>query len=156
MSWNANYELSYGATGIVDYLDALGAHLSPGVEGRAARQVAWGAIAEHERKLTERLLGFLRSRPDVRIIGRTDADARVPTISFVHERRRSSEIVTAVDPHGIGIRFGHFYAIRLIVDLDLTDRDGVVRVSMVHYNSLDEVDRLIAVLEPILDGIPGG
>ena len=56
------------------------------------------------------------------------------------------------DPHRIAIRFGHFYAARLIEQLGLTERDGVVRVSMVHYNTLEEVDRLLSVLDGILPG----
>jgi len=154
---NANYELSWGAAGIVDYLEELGTRLVPGTDGRAARDAAWHAIAAHEQKLSERLLGFLQSRSDVRIIGRPEASAavRVPTVSFVHEKLRSVDVVTAVDPHDIGIRFGHFYALRLIRDLSLPEEDGVVRVSMVHYNTLEEVDRLIAALEPALDGRQG-
>ena len=55
-----------------------------------------------------------------------------------------------MDAHGIGIRYGHFYAARLIESLDLTPREGVVRVSAVHYNSMAEIDRLVAAFEQIL------
>ena len=55
-----------------------------------------------------------------------------------------------LDKHHIAVRFGHFYAHRAIRDLGLADRDGVVRVSMVHYNTLEEVDRLTAFLDEIL------
>ncbi|MEM7165522.1 MAG: cysteine desulfurase-like protein [Planctomycetota bacterium] len=150
---NANYELSWGAAGIVDYLEELGGRITPGASGRSARTAAWQAITAHERKLSERLLEFLRNRGDIEILGLPEVgdDARVATISFVQKGRRSSEIVTVMDAHDIGIRFGHFYAIRLIADLGLTEQDGVVRVSMVHYNTVDEVDRLIRALEAILD-----
>jgi cysteine desulfurase family protein (TIGR01976 family) len=160
---NANYELSWGAAGVVDYLEALGARSGwndgdnggdrgDGIPGAAARMAAWAAIAAHEEALAERLLAFLRGREDVRIIGPSTADRtlRVPTISFAHHTRSSAEIVSAVDRHGIGIRYGHFYAHRLVEDLGLMDQDGVVRVSLVHYNTLDEVERLVAVLEEVL------
>ncbi len=65
-------------------------------------------------------------------------------------RGRAEEVVDAVDPWGIGIRYGHFHAQRLIEDLGLTPQTGVVRVSMVHYNTEDEVDRLIAALDSTL------
>jgi selenocysteine lyase/cysteine desulfurase len=55
-----------------------------------------------------------------------------------------------VDPHKIGIRYGDFYARRLITDLDLLENDGVVRVSMAHYNTIEEVDRLIGVLDEVI------
>ena len=137
---NANYELSHGAAGIVDYFEDL--HARHGGE-------AWSEIAAHEEALAGRLLDFVNDQPRLRVVGqpRPDRDRRVPTISFVHERRTSSEIVTAMDRHDIGIRYGHFYAARLIDDLGLTEHNGVVRVSMVHYNTLDEIDRLVERLD---------
>ena len=50
-----------------------------------------------------------------------------------------------MDKHNIGIRYGDFYAIQLIKDLGLTSKNGVVRVSLVHYNTLIEVEKLISV-----------
>ena len=72
---------------------------------------------------------------------------RVPTISFVVDGRDSREIVDAVDASGVGIRYGDFYSRRLIDDLGYSARNGVVRVSMVHYNTVDEIDRLIEALD---------
>jgi selenocysteine lyase/cysteine desulfurase len=74
----------------------------------------------------------------------------VPTISFVVDGVPSDSIPTAVDEHGIGIRFGDFYARRLIDELGLGSRNGVVRVSMVHYNTVEELDRLIGILDSLL------
>ena len=97
-------------------------------------------------------MDFLKNRNSVRIIGRrsSDIEDRVSTVSFMVEGKDSKAVVEAVDPAKVGIRHGHFYAYRLIDDLGLMDRNGVVRVSMVHYNTLAEVDRLIAALEPTL------
>ena len=102
--------------------------------------------------LAERLLSFLRSRNSVRIIGNPSADRgrRVPTISFIAENHRSDEVVTRVDEHRIGIRYGDFYARRLIEKLGLTLYGGVIRVSMVHYNTVSEVDRLVEAFDQIL------
>ncbi|MFT5283954.1 MAG: cysteine desulfurase family protein (TIGR01976 family) [Planctomycetota bacterium] len=149
---NANYELSYGAAGVVDYFEELGQHADASLTGAAARKMAWDQISAHEEVLAERLLAFLRERSDVTIIGSEDSSAavRVPTISFVHESLLSSAIVNRVDPHGLGIRFGHFYAAQLIDVLNLNSSDGVVRVSMVHYNTIEEVDRLIELLQSVL------
>jgi selenocysteine lyase/cysteine desulfurase len=58
--------------------------------------------------------------------------------------------VRAVDPDGIGIRFGDFHSRRLVEGLGLSAGNGVVRVSMVHYNTPDEVDRLVASLDRAL------
>ena len=142
---NVNYELAYGCAGIPEYLAALGEH---------HRAEPFDVIAAHEEALAERLLGWLRGRNDVRIIGRrgSSRNERVPTVSFVVEGRPSSAVVAAVDPHRVGIRFGDFYARHLIEALGLAAQDGVVRVSMVHYNTLAEVDRLIAALDQALAG----
>ena len=149
---NANYELSYGAAGVVDYFERLGQRRDPALMGADARSAAWRWISAHEESLSDVLLAYLRGRPDVEIIGAEEPDAavRVPTVSFVHATHKSSEIVEVVDGFGIGIRFGHFYAVRLIEDLGLGDRDGVVRVSMVHYNTAAEVERLITALDTAL------
>jgi selenocysteine lyase/cysteine desulfurase len=140
---NVNYELAFGCAGIPEYLAALGRH-----HGDDPFEV----VARHEEALAERLLAWLGARNDVRIIGRRTAarEERVPTISFVVDGRRSSAVVAALDTHRVGIRFGDFYARRLIDTLWLAAQDGVVRVSIVHYNTLDEVDRLIAALDRAL------
>ena len=145
---NTNYELAWGSAGIVDYLDTLGG----GTGDRGAIQRAYGAMAEQEDAIGARLLGFLGSRNDVRVVGRrtSSADTRVPTIAFKAPGRDAAAIVRCVDRHELGIRFGDFHSRRLIERLDLAGDSGVVRVSMVHYNTLEEVDRLIGALEPAL------
>ncbi|MET0531289.1 MAG: aminotransferase class V-fold PLP-dependent enzyme, partial [Microvirga sp.] len=142
---NTNYELAWCSAGIVDYFDALGG----GGGDRASIDQAFAGIAEHETLLGEKLLSYLRDRNDVRIIGRRDSatERRVPTISFKVEGRDAAEIVRAVEPDRIGIRFGDFHSRRLIEYLGVADQNGVVRVSMVHYNTLEEVDRLIGSLD---------
>lgn len=140
---NVNYELAYGCAGIPTYLEALGRHHATD---------PFELMAAHEEVLAERLLDWLRSRNDVRIIGRRSSSRaeRVPTISFTVLGRRSSDVVAAVDSHRVGIRYGDFYARHLIEALDLAGQDGVVRVSMVHYNTTQEVDRLVAALDQAL------
>lgn len=145
---NTNYELAWGSAGIVDYLDALGGKTGD----RAAIVRAFDDITVQETALAARLLDFLRSRNDVRIIGRPESDAarRVPTIAFKVDGADSAALVRSVDGARIGIRHGDFHSRRLVEALGLTGGNGVMRVSMVHYNTLDEVDRLIAALETAL------
>jgi cysteine desulfurase family protein (TIGR01976 family) len=142
---NLNYELSYGCIGISDYLIDIGQRLGAGGTEREKMQAAFDAFEVQEDLLAETLLAFLRETPGVRIIGKprvTDGD-RVPTISFVVEGLQSEAIVRRVDGHRMGIRFGDFYARRLIEQLGLTPYGGVVRVSIAHYNSVDELNRLV-------------
>ncbi|WP_152047399.1 cysteine desulfurase-like protein [Aureimonas psammosilenae] len=148
---NINYEAAWGSIGAVDYVEELGQR-EGAAEGRAAVEAGFAAIAEHERTLSERLMDFLLSRNSVRVIGRTSTavEDRVSTLSFTVGEESSKRIVEAVDAAKVGIRFGDFYARRIVEEHGLMARDGVVRVSMIHYNTLEEVDRLIAALEPNL------
>lgn len=147
---NPNYELSHGSSAVPDYLVGLGERCgAPAAATRRERMAAaFDAIAAHEEALAERLLAYLRSRSDVRLIGPATSDraVRVPTISFVIDGRHSDEVVRAIDPLKIGIRFGDFYSRRLVTDLGLAPSHGVIRASFAHYNSLADADRLIAAL----------
>lgn len=153
---NVNFEFAYGMQGITDYLSAMAQHHYPNKFRRLRDdlKIAFNLIADHELALNVRLLSWLNQQPGVKIIGHTASDRtkRVPTISFAVEGRNSKEIVEQVDPHNIAIRFGDFYAKKLIHDLGLEPQNGVIRVSLVHYNTLEEVDRLISVLDEILNG----
>ena len=152
---NANHELCAGIPGIGDYLRAVDAHHHPGhpaSDNREAFGRAFELFAAHEAALAERLLGFLRGHPKVRVIGpsSSDASARVPTVAFVVEGRQASEIPPLLDAHKLATRSGDFYARRAIEALGLAEGEGLVRVSMVHYNTLAEVDRLVRALDEIL------
>ena len=132
---HVTYELAHALPAIVEYLESL----------------SFDDVVAHETLLGGRLLDFLGSVRGVRIIGgKTAAPTRLPTISFTVDGKHASEIVRGVDGHGIGIKHGDFYARRLIDTLGLGEGGGVVRASMVHYNSVDEVDRLIRALEPLV------
>ncbi|RFU30045.1 hypothetical protein B7463_g6280, partial [Scytalidium lignicola] len=99
----------------------------------------WSSIQKQEEALQGMLLGYLNSRPDVTICGEKDADGskRVSTISFVVKGRKSQDVVESVD--------------KLIEDvLGLDAKDGVIRVSMVHYNTLDEIKQLLAIFDQVL------
>ncbi|MBC3880428.1 cysteine desulfurase-like protein [Undibacterium sp. LX40W] len=151
---NVNFELSYGCAGIREYLIAIGESFGGKGSTRELMQHAFDRFEAHENSLAEQLLSFLRSRPQVRIIGLSevaqDACKRVPTISFVVEGKDSESIVHHIDQYGIGIRYGDFYAKHLIHALDVEKHGGVVRVSIAHYNSSQEIDRLIEHLSEII------
>ncbi|MEH2369290.1 cysteine desulfurase-like protein [Nostoc sp.] len=151
---NVNFELSYGMLGLCDYLSELaqlhyGNETAPDLRNQMVQ--AFDLISIHEEHISDRLLNYLNSKPNVRVIGQSKADRkfRVPTISFVVDGINSSTIPAKVDQHNIGIRYGDFYAKRLIEYLGLASQGGIVRVSMVHYNTLEEVNSLIEAFEQI-------
>jgi len=149
---NPNYELAYATCGIVDYLSTLGEQAGETGDTRAKIEAAFAAISAHEAELSERLLSYLRKRNDCQIIGSAGSDSavRVPTIAFRFDGRNSTEICAAVDSYKIAMRHGDFHSRRLAEYLDLTEDGGVLRVSMVHYNTVEEIDRLTAAFDLIL------
>ena len=149
---NVNYELSYGCMGIADYLVDVGAQLGSTGSARQKMQTAFDAFEAHENRLAEQLLSYLRSKNNVRIIGLPDTSSgwRVPTISFMVDGMMSERVVLHTDQFGIGIRFGDFYAKRLIEALGLDVWGGVVRVSIAHYNTRAEIDTLILHLDEVI------
>lgn len=151
---NVNFELSYGALGILDYLDEF-ATVHYGEEGasdniRGRIEQSFDVMSRHEEKIGSQLIDFLNSKKNVKIIGEKtgDENLRVPTISFHVDQVPSSLIPLKVDEAMIGIRYGDFYAKRLMKALDINE-EGIVRVSMAHYNTSDEVSDLIQALDKL-------
>lgn len=155
-----DHEACAGWLGVAPYLEAVaGMPAAPAVAAagpgspveRATVEAAGSRLAELEAPLVERLLGWLRERPGVRIAGlETAGPGRVGTISFTHDRLASREIAAAVDRSGIAIRHGHMYAWHLCQALGLDPEDGVVRVSLLHYNTPQEIERLLEVLDRVV------
>ncbi len=145
---NVNFELTTSLSGILDYASAFNAEHGSSDDLDAF----FGLVAEHEEELIRPLLGFLAEHPRVQLIGSASADRaeRVPTVSFTVNGRRSSEIPPLLDAKLLATRYGHFYAHRLIEVLGLLERDGIVRISLLHYNSPEEVGRLIEALDDVL------
>lgn len=146
---NVNFELSYGCVGIAEYLVDMGTRLGAVGGNRERMQFAFDCFSRHEDRLSEKLLAFLRGRKGVRIIGlpAVNHGDRMPTVSFVVAGRTSEQVVQYMDGFNIGIRHGDFYAKRLIETLGLQVHGGVVRVSMAHYNTPEEIDRLLQHLD---------
>lgn len=147
---NPAYELAWGSAAIVDYLEDLG-----GTSGRASVEAAFKAVTQQEMALAERLLTYLRDRNTVRIIGdsRSDGAVRVPTVSFLVECADPFALIASTDAQRIGIRHGDFHSRRLVEALGLPAQN-IVRASLVHYNTLEEVDRFIAVLDRVFSSDP--
>ncbi len=150
---NVNFELSYGCVGIAEYLIDVGTQLGAAGNNRQRMQTAFDYFARHEDTLAEKLLSYLRGKKQVRIIGHDHVKNgnRMPTVSFVVADKSSETIVRHMDKFNIGIRFGDFYAKRLIETLGLQSHGGVVRVSIAHYNTMGEIDRLIQHLDEVLN-----
>ena len=149
-----NHEELACLSGLTDYYEDLYDHhfnensISLHEKGKKIFQLIHG----HEEKLIKILLEFLKSKKNVRIIGSQShsRDIRMPTLSFTVNGISSKEIALGAGKKDIGIRNGEFYAWRCLHGLGIEPNDGVVRVSMVHYNNLEEVNRLISYLDTVI------
>jgi selenocysteine lyase/cysteine desulfurase len=140
--------------GVLDYFDDLHRHhfqTSPSSPDKMAQLHT--LISAHESTLTAPILDYLSHNEKVRLIGKNhtgDGD-RVPTISFQPLKQSALAVSSKIQDMGIGCESGNFYAYRLLTDLGIDPEDGVVRVSLVHYSSADEVERILEELDAALN-----
>jgi selenocysteine lyase/cysteine desulfurase len=151
----ASHEGCAGLLALQSYLAMLAGVSHDGGAGdlldRASIERAFDVMTQLELPLQQRIIQALKARRDIRLIGPSSTGPdRVPTISFVHDRLASSEVARRLHEHNIACRNGHMYAYRLCEALGLDLADGVVRLSLVHYNAMDEVDRLLDALDAVL------
>jgi cysteine desulfurase family protein (TIGR01976 family) len=123
------HELLAGFVAAVDYLESLG----------------WDAIVSHEQALGSRFLDGLPS--GARLHGLPTVEGRVPTFALTIAGKRPSEVAEHLGERGIFVWHGDYYAVEVMRRLGLVD--GAVRVGFVHYNTADEVDRLLAELRKL-------
>lgn len=117
----------------------------------AAFKTAFARMAKLEDGLMRRVMEFLNERKDVRVIGpRTVNEKRVCIAAFVREGMSSASIAKAVNAKGFGVRYGNFYSRRLCEQLKIDPADGVVRISMAHYNSEEEVEGVLGALGQVM------
>ncbi len=108
-------------------------------------------IRKHEEDITNPLLNYLSNKKNINLIGKNKIinKNRAPTISFTVENRTSSEISNFLVANKIATRNDNFYAWRCLEALGIDTKDGVIRISLVHYNSHEDVKNVIEVLEKI-------
>ncbi len=122
------HELLAGFVAAVDYVDSIG----------------WEAITAHERALGQRFLDGLPA--NVTLYGLPTMDGRVPTFCFDVAGRGSEEVAVDLASRDVAVWWGNYYALETMRKLGLDDCTGAVRAGIVHYNTPDEVDRLLAGL----------
>jgi cysteine desulfurase family protein (TIGR01976 family) len=144
------HELIAGIGAAVDYIAELGRHCDPGLKSRReALRAAYRATHQYETGLLSRLIAGLQTIPGMRIFGITDPkrfDERCSTLSFRLGDHNPTEIATFLGERGIFTWDGNFYALNLSERLGVEQHGGVLRVGLVHYNTAEEVERLLATL----------
>jgi selenocysteine lyase/cysteine desulfurase len=143
----------------IEYLEDLGRGFKAGAAGSpqsASRsdmiRTAMGRIAEYERTLSAKLLDEMASIPGVTVHGVTDRDRlhqRVPTLCFTVAGHAAADIADGLAARDVGVRSGHMYSPRLMARMGLLP-GGVVRASLVHYNTASEIDAFAASLKDVI------
>jgi cysteine desulfurase family protein (TIGR01976 family) len=148
-----NHEGIAGTLGAIEYLAEIGTRFGdcPDIKetGRIPRKTAlrcaMRAIQSYEKSLSARLIRTLSQIPGLTIWGITDEDRldeRVPTLAFTMEGHSPLEIATYLGKKGIYTWNGNYYALAVTDRLGLEGSGGMLRVGPVHYNTVDEIDKL--------------
>jgi cysteine desulfurase family protein (TIGR01976 family) len=151
-----NHEGIAGIAACVDYIADVGRQVKPSAPTRrAAILAAYEEIVRYERALCERLLHGLRMMPGVKIYGITEPNRfteRCPTIALRVEGHSPLELATKLGDRGFFTWDGNYYALNLTELLDVEREGGFLRIGLFHYNTVEEVDRLLAALREIISG----
>lgn len=150
------YENVAGMGAAVGYLEELGR----GEDGsnnvrRANLTVAMNSIRRYEQTLSLELLRTLRDCGAI-VYGVSDEariDQRVPTVCFNMPGIAPARVTEILAQAGIGVRDGHMYSPRLMNRLALSAGSGAVRVSLVHYNTVEEIRRFGDVLLTLTENV---
>jgi cysteine desulfurase family protein (TIGR01976 family) len=148
-----NHECIAGITACVEYLADIGRQAREVSSRRAAIEAAYEVIHQHERALLERAMPSLREIPGLRIYGITDPnrfDERCSTLAIRVEGHSPAELATKLGERGFFTWDGNYYAINLTEHLGVEKSGGFLRIGLVHYNTPEEVDRLVTAIREIV------
>jgi len=145
-----NHEGLAGVRAAVNYIAEIGRRAVPSAANRrAAILAAYDAIRPYERSLVEKLIAGLLEIPGLTFYGIRDPkhfDRRTPTVAIRLANHTPKETATFLGERGIFTWDGNYYAVNLTERLGVESSGGMLRIGLVHYNTYDEVGRLLAAL----------
>jgi cysteine desulfurase family protein (TIGR01976 family) len=155
------HELQAGTLATLDYLAALGRphaeayrETFPGMEGRRLElHAAMSVIQAHEQTLAARLIAGLKAIPGVTLYGLTDEAGgarRVPTVALTIAGHTPRALAEGLAARGVFVWDGNYYALTLMERLGLEEHGGALRIGLAHYNTAEEVDRIVASLRAVV------
>lgn len=150
MTGTQSHESIAGTLAAVQYLAALGRESAgdPDLSRREALLAAFAAISIYERELVLHLLTGLAKLDAIKVWGITEPARsfdRLPTVSITHDRLTATAVAEKLAQRGIFVWNGNYYALQLTETLGL-EPDGMVRIGLAHYNTSEEIDRLLGEL----------
>ncbi|WGI20632.1 aminotransferase class V-fold PLP-dependent enzyme [Amylibacter sp. IMCC11727] len=137
------------SAGMADYIDALCAHHGGAGDAAARGAFAHDLMRDHEIRLLQPVLDYLRDKNSVRLLGPTEAEQKAPTVAMLAQKS-GAELAQDLAPLGVNAGGGDFYGVRCLQGMGIDPDHGVLRVSFVHYTHAAEVEKLIAALDQVL------
>ncbi|MGO9520462.1 MAG: cysteine desulfurase-like protein [Candidatus Korobacteraceae bacterium] len=145
-----NHEGLAGLIAGIDYIVDVGRHHAPWVNTRReAILAAYEVFQQHEHELLQRLVSGLLAIPGLTFYGIKDTakfDRRTPTVAIRIEGHTPRNLAEYLGERGIFTWDGNYYAINLAERLDVQDTGGMLRIGLAHYNTVEEVERLLEEL----------
>ena len=137
-----NFESLAGVAAAVDYIASLGT----GQTRRDQLRSAVEQIGAYEQSLSDRFLGGIANIPGVTMYGRGVSHGRTPTFAIAVDGRQPDAVAKTLGDQGIFVWSGDYYAVEVMSRLGVADTGGLVRIGFVHYNTVEEVDRVLGSL----------
>ena len=144
------FELIAGLLGTLDYFIWLAEKTGEKGERRSQFKAAYAAMGAHEDQLSERLLQGLLSVPGLALQGAPTLQHRVATFSFTHDRYPASAVAQQLSAAGVYCHWGDNYAFEVARALNLDPHEGVLRLGLAHYNTLEEIDQALEMIKATL------
>jgi cysteine desulfurase family protein (TIGR01976 family) len=152
-----NHACMAGVTAAIDYIAEVGRHhSSEALTKREAIVAAYEVFQQHERELAEELINGLLAIPGLIFYGITDParfEQRTPTVAIRMEGHTPRELATHLGDRGIFTWDGNYYAINLAERLGVQQSGGMLRIGLAHYNTAEEVERIIAELRILAEKV---
>ncbi len=148
-----NHEELSSLIGIYDYVNKIYNHHFSDKDNKIQKKIAKinNLIAKHEEKLANPILKYISLNKNLKLIGKDKivSKNRAPTISFTHKNKTSEEVSKILVANKIATRNDNFYAWRCLDYLGIDTDDGVVRLSLVHYNDQNDVNMVLEALDRV-------
>jgi cysteine desulfurase family protein (TIGR01976 family) len=141
-----SFESLAGVTAAIEYLASLGGETG---DRRTRLQAAMQQVKAYEASLSEQFLRGVTAVPGLKLYGITDIERlseRTPTFAISLAGHTPAEVASRLGEQGIFVWDGHYYAIAVMERLGLLDKGGLVRIGFVHYNTPEEVERVLVAL----------